>query len=161
MFEINVSVLDDGKPRASVLEIPSKTGDALSYEDKYMRDGGKKKGQRKRTASEGMASLVRDIDPKGLSKEIKEKVTAYAIKSFEVLNCSGVVRFDFMHDNTTGNIYFNELNPQPGSLSFYLWVKSHPPLLYTEEMNKVILAAEKRRQEKASRERELGFKALK
>ncbi|MCO6431480.1 MAG: D-alanine--D-alanine ligase [Deltaproteobacteria bacterium] len=157
MFEINVSVISSDPTRASVVEIPVATSGALSYEDKYMRGGGKKKGAR----SQGMASLVREIDPAALDSTIKEQVTSSALKAFEVLGCCGVVRFDFMHDNTDGSIYFNELNPQPGSLSFYLWVKSNPRFLYTEELDVLIESALKRRSQLASRERELGFMALK
>ena len=37
------------------------------------------------------------------------------------LGCSGVSRIDFMIDMETNNVYFNEINTIPGSLSFYLW----------------------------------------
>ena len=41
-MEINVSVLDANEPIASVTEIPVASSEVLSYEDKYLKGGGKK-----------------------------------------------------------------------------------------------------------------------
>lgn len=157
MFEINVSVLDGVEPRASVVEIPISQSGTLSYEEKYLTGQGQKKAG---GTSGGMANLTRAIDPAHLSQETKNLVRNFALKAFKVLGCAGVVRFDFMCDKRTGRVYFNELNPQPGSFSFYLWEKSQPPLLYTEELTAVIERALERRKQRAAVERNLGFKAL-
>jgi len=157
MFEINISVMKTASgPRASVVEIPVAANEVLSYEDKYLRDGGKKSGN----SSQGMASLTRSIDPADLNPKIKKQVTDWALKAFEVLDCNGAVRFDFMHDNSSGKVYFNELNPFPGSLSFYLWIKSQPAQLYTEELNHIIASAEQRYAERCTLDRQLEFRAL-
>lgn len=155
IIEINISVLEGDHPIASAVEIPvpDKNG-ALTFEDKYLRGGSKK------SKSEGMASLTRIIDPPDLDQDIKSKVTKYALQGFSLLRCSGVVRFDFMLDLATGNLYFNELNPIPGSLSFYLWEKSTPPILYTEIIDRLINGALKRNHMQLSLKRDLGFKAL-
>jgi D-alanine-D-alanine ligase len=156
LIEINVSVLDGDPPQASVVEIPlSYDGRTLTFEDKYLRGGSKTAGK-----SEGMASLTRIIDPPHLDPAIKKQVSDFALKGFSLLRCSGVVRFDFMFDKDTGNLYFNELNPIPGSLSFYLWEKSSPPLLYTELINRMVETAFKRKEEQLSLHRNLGFKAI-
>ena len=157
MFEINVSVMDGEPACASVVEIPVSQSGLLSYEEKYMRDKGRKKTGE---SSGGMASLTRSIDPENLPAAIKDQVSAYALKAFRLLDCRGVVRFDFMFDKRAEQIYFNELNPLPGSFSFYLWVKSHPPLLYTEELSLLIEHALKRKQQSAAVQRNLGFRAL-
>jgi D-alanine-D-alanine ligase len=157
MFEINVSVMDGEPARASVVEIPVSQSGLLSYEEKYMRDKGRKKTGE---SSEGMASLTRSIDPVNLPVSVKDQVSEYALKAFRLLDCRGVVRFDFMFDKRAEQIYFNELNPLPGSFSFYLWVKSHPPLLYTEELSLLIEHALKRKQQSAAVQRNLGFRAL-
>lgn len=156
MFEINVSVMGGRPAKASVVEIPVAAGGTLSYEDKYLRSG-KKKGP---VQSEGMAGLSRSIDPKHLDSSIKELAIEYALKAFTLLECSGVVRIDFIYDNSTEQLFFNELNPIPGSLSFYLWVKSKPQLLYTELLDRMIQFARDRQREKASLEKNIGFKAL-
>ena len=38
-----------------------------------------------------------------------------------LLDCDGVARIDFIIDEATGEIFVNEINTIPGSLSFYLW----------------------------------------
>jgi D-alanine-D-alanine ligase len=156
LLEINVSVLDGNPPIASVVEIPIASSGALTYEDKYLRGGNKSAG-----GSAGMASLTRVIDPKDLAVDIKQLVINYALEGYRALGCSGVSRFDFMIDLATDKLYFNEINPIPGSLAFYLWAKSAPPILYTELLERMIDKAVQRKGEKLSLQRDFGFKALK
>ena len=156
ILEINVAVLEDDEPVASVVEMPVSTSGVLTYEDKYLRgEGNKQAGE-----SQGMASLTRVIDPKDLNAELKQAAIEYALKAFKVLGCSGVARIDFIIDSTTAQIYFNEINTLPGSLSFYLWVKSEPPLLYTELLNRIIERAEMRQRTKVALRRNEGLRAL-
>ncbi|MGI6681179.1 MAG: D-alanine--D-alanine ligase family protein [Bdellovibrionota bacterium] len=165
MFEINISLLDttDGL-KASVVEIPVPDGNFLSYEDKYLRDGKGKKGssplKTRISISQGMAGLTRAIDPVDLSDEIKKKVTEYGKIIFRALKASGVARLDFMYDKKSENIYFNEANLIPGSLAFYLWEKSEPTILYTEELSMIIDRAFEVYELKQGLKKDLGFKAL-
>lgn len=154
LLEINVAVLDGEPPKASVVEIPVLSGEILSYEDKYMRGGGKK------SASQGMASLTRIINPTNLQPHLKQEVTEHALKAFQALGCSGVGRFDFIYDLSLEKLYFNELNPIPGSLSFYLWEKNSPPLLYTHLIENIIESALQRKAARLAQQTDLGFKAL-
>lgn len=157
IMEVNVSVLDGKTRTASVVEIPVGTEGILSYEDKYIRGGGKKG---KAAQSSGMASLSRVIDPQDLDPKIKEAVIGYALKLSDVLGSSGVGRFDFIVDTAANKIYFNELNPIPGSFSFYLWEKSKPPVIYTELLNRIIERAIQRKADLSAYEKNTGFKAL-
>lgn len=161
MFEINISVLDTIEGlRTSVVEIPVTDGSFLSYEDKYMREGkGKKKGGTPKR-SEGMASLTRSINPVDLDEKIKNTVSEYAKIAYKAIKASGVGRIDFMYDKNSGTIYLNEFNLIPGSLSFYLWEKSDPVLLYTEELTKIIDRAFEVYSIKQELDRDTGFKAL-
>ncbi|MDD7473514.1 MAG: D-alanine--D-alanine ligase family protein [Bdellovibrionota bacterium] len=161
MFEINISVLDTTEGlRTSVVEIPVTDGSFLSYEDKYMREGkGKKKGGTPKR-SEGMASLTRSINPVDLDEKIKNTVSEYAKIAYKAIKASGVGRIDFMYDKNSGTIYLNEFNLIPGSLSFYLWEKSDPVLLYTEELTKIIDRAFEVYSIKQELDRDTGFKAL-
>jgi D-alanine-D-alanine ligase len=158
LMEINVSVLEGNPPRASVTEIPVASAGALTYEDKYMRGGGK--GKKGHGTSQGMAGLTRVIDPNDLDGSIKAQVQAYAVKAFSLLGCRGLVRFDFIVDTATNSLYFNELNPFPGSLAYYLWEKSNPPLLYTEFLSIMVTGAFEMHARKQGLERSIGFKAL-
>ena len=112
--EINCSVLgDENDAEASECEEPMHSKDILSYEDKYVSNA-------KGVGSKGMVSVSRKI-PADLSLEKREEVRQMAVESFKALGCNGVARIDFMIDEDTGNLYFNEINTIPGSLAFYLW----------------------------------------
>ena len=158
ILEINVSVLEDDEITASVIEMPISLSGVLTFEEKYLRDdGGKKTGGNE---SQGMASLSRIIDPPDLDPAMKQAALDYAKQAFKVLGCSGVSRIDFIIDASANQLYFNEINTLPGSLSFYLWVKSNPPLVYTELLNRIIRQAEKRQVTKLALKRQEGMRAL-
>lgn len=156
IMEINVAVIDTDPVCASVVEIPISSGEALSYEDKYMRGGSKTAD-----ASQGMASLQRIIDPADLSPELKNRAREYAIKIYEAIGAKGISRLDFILDLNDDTLYFNEINPIPGSLAFYLWERSSPRLLYPDLIGHLIDSAIKRAALKESLVPLVGFKALK
>lgn len=140
--EINCAVLgDDNDAVASECEEPMHTADILSYEDKYMSNGSKS------GASKGMASVSRKI-PARLSPELREEVRNMAVKAFKKLGCHGVARIDFIIDEDSNKLYFNEINTIPGSLSFYLWEPIG--IQYSELLDKMIQLAMKRVREESS-----------
>ncbi len=111
--EVNCAVLGNYyECEASVCEVPVRSGEILSYQDKYMNGGGKQ--------SQGMQSTVREI-PANLPKESTDFIQKAACDTFRALSCDGVARIDFIIDEATGKIFVNEINTIPGSLSFYLW----------------------------------------
>ena len=120
--EINCSVLGNYyECEASVCEAPIRSGEILSYADKYLgggAKGGAKGGGVKQ--SQGMRSTVREI-PANLPDDVTTFIRSTAVATFKALACDGVSRIDFMIDEATGKIYVNEINTIPGSLSFYLW----------------------------------------
>lgn len=133
--EINCAVLgDENEAEASECEEPLHSKDILSYEDKYVSNA-------KGGGSKGMASVSRKI-PADLSPEKREEVRRMAVKSFRALGCNGVSRIDFMIDEDTGKLYFNEINTIPGSLAFYLWEPIGVP--YQELLDRMIQLALKR-----------------
>ena len=142
--EINCAVLgDENGAEASECEEPLTSGEILSYEDKYVSGGGKKGGAKGSSGSKGagMANLSRKI-PADLSPEKREEIRELAVKSFKALGCNGVSRIDFMIDEEENKLYFNEINPIPGSLSFYLWEPVGVP--YRELLDRMIQLALKR-----------------
>ena len=133
--EINCAVLgDENEAEASECEEPLHTKDILSYEDKYVSNA-------KGGGSKGMASVSRKI-PAELTPEKREEVRRMAVKAFQALGCNGVSRIDFMIDEDTGKLYFNEINTIPGSLSFYLWEPMGIP--YKELLDRMIALSLKR-----------------
>lgn len=134
--EINCSVLGDcDEYQTSVCEEPIKSGDILSYEDKYM--GGTK-------GSKGMQASQKRI-PADLPEAMSERIRFLAGETFRVLSCHGVSRVDVIVDADNDNIYVNEINTIPGSLSFYLWEASGIP--FAELMDRLVRLALKRSRE--------------
>ncbi|NGP89222.1 D-alanine--D-alanine ligase family protein [Fodinibius halophilus] len=139
LMEINCSVL--GTPeelQTSVCERPLGQEDTLSFEDKYQSDGGQK----------GMASADRVI-PADISDELTEKIQSLSEQIFKVFRASGVARLDFLINEETEEVFFNEINTIPGSFSFYLWEESGMNM--KELMLKLIDVAQKRHQKKIGR----------
>ena len=157
--EINCSVLGDYEAaEASECEEPINADEILSFKDKYLGQSGSggakagakgSKGGAKGTGSKGsgMASLSRKI-PADITPEQRDTIRTLAVKAFRVLGCSGVSRIDFMMDSKTGEIWLNEINTIPGSLSFYLWEPVGVP--YGELLDKMIALALKREREEES-----------
>ncbi len=140
--EINCSVIGDiDKAEASLCEEPFHSDEILSYEDKYMSGG---KGTKTGGASKGMASVSRKI-PAPIPDEMTSRIQELSVRAFQSLGCNGVVRFDFMIDRTNGNLYLNEINTIPGSLSFYLWEPTG--LSYEKLLDRLIELAVKRKRD--------------
>lgn len=133
MKEINCSVLgdcDDYQP--SVCEEPISKGDFLSYDEKY------------RGGNEGMAASEKRI-PADIPEETAKRVQHLACETFRVLSCHGVSRVDVMIDEKDNQIYVNEINTIPGSLSYYLWEASG--IGFSDLMDRLVQLALKRRRE--------------
>ena len=136
LHEVNCSVLGDCDDYVtSVCEEPIKSGEILSYEDKYM--GGSK-------GSKGMQASQKRI-PADLPKEVSDRIRFLAGETFRVLSCHGVSRVDVIMDKDDGQIYVNEINTIPGSLSFYLWEASGIP--FDQLMDRLVKLALKRHRE--------------
>ncbi len=132
--EINCSVLGDAREAAaSPCEEPVGADAILSYGDKYM------------SGQKGMSGQTRKL-PADLPEGQTETIQKYAVGAFQALGCSGVARIDFLTDAKTGEIYVNELNTIPGSLSFYLWEAGG--MKYRELLDKIIALAFKRDRER-------------
>ena len=112
--EINCSVLGDSDgTKASVCEEPVGGDEILSYKDKYLSGG-------KSAKSQGMNSLKKRL-PADLAEDTTEKIRQMAQDTFLAIGAAGVSRIDFMIDEDTGEVFVNEINTIPGSLSFSLW----------------------------------------
>src|SRR5690606_6498296 len=111
--EINCAVLGDpNEAHTSVLEqpVPTEGAELLTFQEKYMRGGGTKgaRGGSKKPADNpvGMASLDRII-PAPLDEPTAERIRSLAVQVFQLFECGGVARIDFMIDEATGEVFFN------------------------------------------------------
>ena len=135
--ELEVAVLGNDDPKASVIGeiVPAK--EFYDYEAKYESDG----------------SIP--IIPAKLSKAQAKHVREMAIAAFHACDCSGLARVDFLLEPTAkggkaGRLYLNEINTMPGftSISMYpkLWEASG--VKYAELIDRLIQLALERRAER-------------
>ncbi len=139
--EINCSVL--GNPdvaRASVCEEPIGSDEILSFRDKYLSG-------EKGTKSSGMSDLKRRC-PADIPEDMTKTIQELAVKTFRTLGCTGVARIDFLNNPETGELWVNEINTIPGSLSFYLWEASGVP--FDKMLDELIDIAFKRQRERSA-----------
>lgn len=110
--EIEVAVLGNDHPKASVVGEIIPTHEFYSYEAKYMDENG--------------AHLR--IPAEGLAAEQIQKIQEMAIRAFHCLELKGLARVDFFLDKVSGDLYLNEVNTIPGftQISMYpkLWMAS-------------------------------------
>ena len=140
--EINCAVLGDAdEARASACEEPLNAEDILTFGDKYL-NGGKKIG-----VSQGMTDLKRRC-PAELPEGMTEEVQRLAVKTFQALGCLGVARIDFLKDRESGELWVNEINTIPGSLSFYLW--QEVGVSFPELMDMLVMLAFKRLRQRSA-----------
>ncbi len=103
--EINCAILGERKVIPSFCEEVIKEDKFLTYSEKY------RKGK-------GMKGAFRKI-PAEIEESIAGKIKDMAIEAFKACSLSGVARVDFLLKDD--EIYINEINTIPGSLSFFLF----------------------------------------
>lgn len=132
--EIEVSVLGNDEPVASVCGEVLPSREFYSYESKYI---------------DGTSGLV---IPAQLPDEVSECIRNYAVRAYNAIDCAGMARVDFLVEKGTNRIYLNELNSIPGftQISMYpkLWEASGLP--YAKLVDRLIELALER---KADRDR--------
>ena len=149
--ELNVAVL--GRPgevvAVSEVERPIGSGGGLSFEDKYMRGGGKgAKGAGGKTG--GMAAQDRVI-PADVDPAWREAVKERAVRAHHAMRLAGVTRFDFFVLDDGGRFVLNEPNTVPGSFAFYLFEPVGLPFHELAERLLEIAAAESREERSTTR----------
>lgn len=130
--EIEVSVLGNEEPVASVCGEVLPSREFYSYESKYI---------------DGTSGL--EI-PAKLPKDVTEQIREYAVRAYQLIDCAGMARVDFFVEKDTNKIYLNELNTIPGftKISMYpkLWEASGLP--YAKLVDRLIELAMQRKAER-------------
>lgn len=138
LIEYNVAVrrLPNGEVVTSAIERPKRQGDSYDFKTKYLsgNQSGKiqgKLGGDKGEALRGIIGATRTLNPpelaSGQGAKLAAAIRAHAVSLFAELDLMGTPRLDFMVNEATGALYFNEINPTPGSFSFFLWEASTGP----------------------------------
>jgi D-alanine-D-alanine ligase len=131
--EIEVSVLGNHDPRASIPGEIVPHREFYDYAAKYLEEGTKL------------------LIPAKLKKSEVKKVQSMAVTAFRALELSGMARVDFFIEKRGGKIFLNEVNTIPGftSISMYpkLWEANGIP--FRELVSKLIDLALEQHREKA------------
>lgn len=131
--EIEISVLGNERPEASVPGEIVPSGDWYDYEAKYI-DG------------ESQVLIPAPITP-----ELAERVTTLALQAFLALDCAGLARVDFLLDKTSGELWLNEVNTMPGftSISMYAKMWAASGVDYSELLDRLIALGIERKVKRA------------
>jgi D-alanine-D-alanine ligase len=112
LIEVTLPIIGNERPEPAFLEQPmTKPEDFFDFETKYMQGGKKGKGKSGTKGSQGYSKIPADL-PDALYKKAEQ--TGLAV--YRAFGCSGMARVDMLINSKTGTVYFNEVNPLPGSL---------------------------------------------
>lgn len=136
--EVEVSVLGNDEPIASVPGEVLPSREFYSYESKYV---------------DGTSGLV---IPARIPEETANQIREYAVRAYKAIDCAGMARADFFVEKESGRVLLNELNTLPGftSISMYpkLWDATGIP--YPELVDRLIQLALERKAERDHTTRE-------
>ncbi|HVR62687.1 MAG TPA: D-alanine--D-alanine ligase family protein [Polyangia bacterium] len=106
--EIECAVLGNDDPQASVPGEIIVGGRHVfySYDAKYVDPDG------------ATLRIPADVAP-----DVRERVRALSIRTFQVLDLAGMARVDFFLDRKTGNLFVNEVNTIPGFTAMSMYPK--------------------------------------
>lgn len=104
-MEIEISVLGNEFPQVSLPGEIIPGDEFYSYEDKYIN---------------GISKLV---IPAEIPPEMGYQITEIALRAFQLSDCAGMARVDFMIDMQENSIYLNELNTIPGFTKISMYTK--------------------------------------
>jgi D-alanine-D-alanine ligase len=111
--ELEVSVLGNDEPEASVVGEVVPAHEFYDYEAKYLDEGSKL------------------LIPAPIDDAVSDQIRAMAVKAFVAVDGAGMARVDFFMERSTGRVVVNELNTIPGftRISMYpkLWEASGLP----------------------------------
>jgi D-alanine-D-alanine ligase len=131
--EIEVSVLGNDDPKASIPGEIIPHREYYDYTAKYLEEG------------------TRLEIPAKLTRAQAKKIQEYAIRAFRAIDGAGMARADFFVDKKTSRIFINELNTIPGftSISMYPKMWEASGISYKELIDRLIQLALELHAEKA------------
>ncbi|MEI6757115.1 MAG: D-alanine--D-alanine ligase [Chlorobium sp.] len=136
--EIEVAVLGNDRPIASVCGEIEPGSDFYDYEDKYIHNSAKL------------------FIPARIPEQLQEEVRNAALRAYKALGCQGMSRIDFFVDDESESIVLNEVNTIPGftDISMYPRLMEATGIPFPELAERLIqLALEKRKQSSSSGQR--------
>jgi D-alanine-D-alanine ligase len=146
LIEVTLPIMGNAELVPALLEQPMTHDDKFfDFETKYM-NGGKKKGGKigvkgAKIGAQGYSTL-----PAALPKDLYAKAEKLGLDVYRALGCTGTARVDMLIDGKTEEVYFNEINPMPGSLYAHNWREAG--ISGTELVTRLIAFAEERHTDK-------------
>ena len=128
LIEVTLPIMGNDEPRPALLERPltlsGQSEDFFDFDTKYMHGGKKgaaKNGQdglggKGSSGAQGYSELPAQLPPK-----LYAEAERIGLAVYKALGCSGTARVDLLIDSKTKQVYFNEVNPLPGSLYAHNW----------------------------------------
>ncbi len=118
LVEVTLPIIGNDDLTPALLERPlTKPEDFFDFETKYLGEGkkmgGKMGGKR---GAQGYSEI-----PARLPKELEQEAKRMGLAVYRAFGCSGVARVDMLIDKDDKEVYFNEVNPLPGSLYAHNW----------------------------------------
>ncbi len=120
LTEVTLPIIGNDELTPALLEQPLvKSEDFFDFDTKYINGGkGGKKGGGK-SGAQGYSTI-----PANIPKDVYEKAEALALRTYKAVGCTGIARVDMLIDGNTREVFFNEINPLPGSLYAHNWQRA-------------------------------------
>jgi D-alanine-D-alanine ligase len=116
LIEVTVPIIGNDVLTPALVERPLSPEDGVfDFDTKYINGGGKKGGA-KQTGAQGYSEL-----PAKLPYGLYDAALAVAEATYRAIGAGGIARVDLLIDSKSGIVYFNEINPLPGSLYNHNW----------------------------------------
>ncbi len=135
--ELEVGVIGNEAPRASVVGEIIPTHDFYDYEDKYV---------------DGASQMVIPAD---VPDDVADEIRSLAVRVYRALRCDGLSRVDFFYEADGRGVLFNEINTLPGFTKYSmfpsLWAATGLP--YPELIDELVRLALARHQHRAPHRR--------
>jgi D-alanine-D-alanine ligase len=120
LIEVTLPIVGNRELSPAYLEQPLlQAEDFFDFDTKYMGQGGKKMGAKTgggKRGAQGYSNI-----PARIPDKLYHRAEEVGLQVYRALGCSGTARVDMLIDGKTGEVYFNEVNPLPGSLYAHNW----------------------------------------
>lgn len=122
LIEVTVPVMGPAHtPKPGLVERPIVTQDTVfDFTTKYLSGGKGRKGSAGAKAQGKGAQGYSEL-PAVLSGTLYAECENLAKQVYSAVGCSGIARIDLLIDSKANVVYFNEINPLPGSLYDHNW----------------------------------------
>ncbi len=143
LVEVTIPVMGNDELTIASVEQPVGSEEGVfDFDTKYMNQGkGGKKMSGAQKGVQGYSKIPADISAKLMKSSIKTAKQVY-----KSIGCKGIARVDLLIDTKSEVVYFNEINPLPGSLYAHNWRASGVSTV--ELVEKLVILAEERWQKK-------------